>query len=237
MELLDRVAIVTGATGNLGRVVARDLAAAGARLALLGTRLDRLEAVATELGLAPDRWYGHAVDLKEAEATSSAVEEVVAHFGRADILVHVIGGWSGGTTVTETPLDAFTSMLDQHLWTTLNVTRALVPHLVAGGWGRIVAISSPVASDPPPKMAAYAVGKAAQEALLATLSREVAGTGTTVNLLLVRTIDGNHVRDSEPTAKNATWTTPEEISAALSYLLSAEGSVVNGARIPLYGGA
>ncbi len=56
MELLDRVAIVTGATGNLGRVVARDLAAAGARLALLGTRLDRLEAVATELGLAPDRW-------------------------------------------------------------------------------------------------------------------------------------------------------------------------------------
>ena len=236
MELHDRVAIVTGATGNLGRIVARDLASAGARLALLGTRLDRLEAVATDLGLASDDWFGHAVDLKDAEATSAAVEAVVTRFGRADILVHVIGGWSGGTTVTETPLDAFKSMLDQHLWTTLHVTRALVPHLAAGGWGRIVAISSPIASNPTPKMAAYAVGKAAQEALLTTLSREVAGTGITVNLLLVRTIDAGHARDAEPTPKNASWTTPEEISSAMAYLLSDEGKVVNGARIPLYGG-
>ena len=236
MELRDRVAIVTGATGNLGRIVARDLAGAGAKLALLGTRLDRLETVASDLGLAPDNWFGHAVDLKDPEATSAAVEAVVTRFGRAEILVHVIGGWSGGTTVTETPLDAFTSMLDQHLWTTLHVTRALVPHLTAGGWGRIVAISSPIASNPTPKMAAYAVGKAAQEALLTTLAREVAGTGTTVNLLLVRTIDAGHTRDAEPPPTNASWTTPEEISGAMAYLLSDEGKVVNGARIPLYGG-
>lgn len=236
MELHDRVAIVTGATGHLGRIVARDLAAAGARLALLGTGLDRLETVASDLGLASDDWFGHAVDLKDPEATGAAVEAVVTRFGRADILVHVIGGWSGGTTVTETPLEAFTSMLDQHLWTTLHVTRALVPHLTAGGWGRIIAISSPIASNPTPKMAAYAVGKAAQEALLTTLSREVAGTGTTVNLLLVRTIDASHARDAEPTPKNASWTTPEEISAAMAYLLSDAGKVVNGARIPLYGG-
>jgi NAD(P)-dependent dehydrogenase (short-subunit alcohol dehydrogenase family) len=216
--------------------VTRDLAAAGARLALLGTRLDRLEALATELDLGPERWLGQAADLTDPDAAATAVDAVASQFGRVDILVHVIGGWSGGTTVVETPLGAFRSMLDQHFWTTLHVTRALVPHLAAGGWGRIVAISSPVASNPPPKMAAYAAGKAAQEALLATLSREVAGSGTTVNMLLVRTIDVEHVRDSDPTPKNASWTTPEEISAALGYLLSDEGCVVNGARIPLYGG-
>jgi NAD(P)-dependent dehydrogenase (short-subunit alcohol dehydrogenase family) len=237
MDLRDRVAIVTGATGALGKVVTRDLAAVGARLGLLGTRIDRLEALAAELALDPDRWHGQAVDLKDPDATAVAVQAVVARFGRADILVHVVGGWSGGTTVTDTPLDAFTSMLDQHLWTTLHVTRALVPHLAAGGWGRIVAISSPVASNPPAKMSAYAVGKAAQEALLATLSHEVADSGTTVNMLLVRTIDTEHVRDSDPTQKNASWTTPEEISAVLGYLLSDEGHVVNGARIPLYGSA
>lgn len=237
MDLRDRVAIVTGATGSLGRILTRDLAASGARVALLGTRLDRLEALATELSLAPDRWHGEAVDLKDPDATAAAVEAVVARFGRVDILVHVVGGWSGGTSVVETPLDAFGSMLDQHLWTTLHVTRALVPHLAAGGWGRIVAISSPVASNPPAKMGAYAVGKAAQEALLSTLSRELSGTGTTVNMLLVRTIDAAHVRDSDPTPKNASWTTPEEISTALGYLLSDEGGVVNGARIPLFGGA
>jgi len=235
MDLRERVAIVTGATGSLGRVVTGDLAASGARLALLGTRLDRLEAVATELGLEPDRWLGRAADLTDPEAAATAVDDVVRHFGRADILVHVIGGWSGGTAVVETPSEAYRSMLDQHLWTTLHVVRALVPHLAAGGWGRIVAISSPVASDPPAKMSAYAVGKAAQEALLATLAREVAGTGTTVNLLLVRTIDAERVRDADPTPKNASWTTPEEISAAVGYLLTQEAGVVNGARIPLFG--
>ena len=236
MDLRDRVAIVTGAAGGLGRVVTRDMAAAGARLGLMGTRLDRLEGLAADLELPSDRWLGRAADLTDAEAAAAAVDAVVERFGRADILVHVVGGWTGGTTVAETPLDQFGSMLDQHFWTTLHVTRALIPHLTAGGWGRIVAISSPVASDPTAKMAAYAVGKAAQEALLATLAREVAGTGTTANVLLVRTIDTGHARDTEPTPRNAAWTTPEEISAAIGYLLTDEARAVNGARIPLFGG-
>lgn len=231
----DRVAIVSGATGPLGRVVARDLAAAGARLALVGTRADRLEALAGELGLAPDRWLGVAADLADADAATRAVDDVARHFGRVDILVHVVGGWSGGTHVAATPLDDYHRMLDQHLWTTLHVTRALVPHLAAGGWGRIVAISSPVASQPSAGMSAYAAGKAAQEALLLALAAEAAGTGTTVNLLLVRTIDVEHARDAQPTARNASWTTPEEISAAIDYLLSDEAGVVNGARIALFG--
>lgn len=237
MDLRDRVAIVTGATGALGKVVTRDLAAAGAKLALLGTHLDRLEAVASELGLPSDRWIGQAADLTDPEATASAIDAVLVHFGHADILVHLVGGWAGGSTASDTPLDTFTSMLDQHLWTTLHVTRALTPHLATRNWGRIVAISSPIASHPTAKMSAYAVAKAAQEALLVTLSRELAESGTTVNMLLVRTIDKGHVRDSEPTPKNASWTTPEEISAALMYLLSDEAGVVNGARIPLYGGS
>jgi NAD(P)-dependent dehydrogenase (short-subunit alcohol dehydrogenase family) len=237
MDLRDRVAIVTGATGGLGRVLTRDLAVAGARLGLLGTRMDRLEALAEELRLAPDGWHGEAANLTDPDQTTAAIGAIVARFGRADILVHVVGGWSGGTSVTETPLDAYTSMFDQHFWTTLHVTRALVPHLAARGWGRIVAISSPVASDPPAKMSAYAAGKAAQEALLSTLSREVAGSGTTVNMLLVRTIDTEHARDADPTPKNASWTTPEEISGALVYLLSDAAQAVNGARVPLYGGA
>ena len=58
-----------------------------------------------------------------------------------------------------------------------------------------------------------------------------------MNLLLVRTIDAKHVRDAEPSPKNASWTTPEEISAALGHLLSDEARVVNGARVPLFGAA
>ncbi|MDQ3929289.1 MAG: SDR family oxidoreductase, partial [Chloroflexota bacterium] len=83
----------------------------------------------------------------------------------------------------------------------------------------------------------YVAGKAAQEALILTLARELAGSGVTANILQVRTIDTKHERDAQKTSKNANWTTPEEIASAVLYLCSNEAHVVNGARIPLYGGA
>jgi NAD(P)-dependent dehydrogenase (short-subunit alcohol dehydrogenase family) len=67
------------------------------------------------------------------------------------------------------------------------------------------------------------------------LAQEVKETGVTANILQVRTIDAKHERDSQPTPKNAAWTTPEEILPAILYLCSDEAQVVNGARIPLYG--
>ena len=231
----DRVAIVTGAAGGLGRVVTRELAADGLRLGLVGMRLSRLEGLADELGLAPDSWFAQSADLRDPMAASAAVEAVIDRFGRADILVHLVGGWSGAAPVAELPAEQLAGMLDQHLWTTFNVAKALVPHLTARGWGRIVAISSPVAAAPPARAAAYAVGKGAQEILLTTLAREVAGTGVTVNVLLVRTIDVGHERDRERTPRNAAWTTPEEIVGAIRYLCSDEGGTLNGTRIPLFG--
>jgi NAD(P)-dependent dehydrogenase (short-subunit alcohol dehydrogenase family) len=127
-------------------------------------------------------------------------------------------------------------MLNQHLWTTFHLAQAFVPHLVENRWGRIIVVSSPLASNPPANMAPYVVGKAAQEALMLTIARETAGSGVTANILKVRTIDAKHERDREPSAKNANWTTPEEITKAILYLCSDEAQVVNGARIPLYGG-
>ena len=84
-------------------------------------------------------------------------------------------------------------------------------------------------------MAPYVVGKAAQEALIMTVAKEVAGTGVTANILHVRTIDAKHERDLQPSSKNANWTTPEEINASILYVCSNEAHVVNGARIALYG--
>jgi NAD(P)-dependent dehydrogenase (short-subunit alcohol dehydrogenase family) len=235
MSLDGRVAIVTGAAGGAGRAVVAALAGEGVRLGLVGSRVERLEALAGELGLAPDAWIAGGADLRDAAAARSVVEAVVDRFGRLDIVVHLVGGWTGGTAVTETPDEPYASMLDQHLWTTLNVVRAAVPPMTAAGWGRIVAVSSPVAADPPARQAAYAVGKAAEEAVLATLAREVAGSGVTVNVLRVRAIDATGARDREPSPKNASSTTPEEIAAAILYLCSERAGVVNGARIPLTG--
>lgn len=96
-------------------------------------------------------------------------------------------------------------------------------------------VSSPTAVHPPAKSAPYAVGKAAQEALILALVQEVKDAGVTANILQVRTIDAKHERDRQPTLKNASWTTPEKILSAILYLCTDESQVVNGARIPLFG--
>lgn len=235
MSIENRVAVITGATGGLGRVVTQRLAEAGARLALLSTDTARLEGLAQELGLSPDRTLLHAVNLGDLAATQAAADAVMAKFGRADILVHLVGGYAGGKPVVETPGEDVSNMLQQHVWTTFHLIQAFVPRLAANGWGRVIAISSPNASRPPANGAPYAIGKAAQEALMLTLAQEVKDAGVTANVIVVKKIDVAHERDRAPTPKNASWTTPEEIASMILFLCSDEAQMVNGARIPLYG--
>ena len=235
MSLEGRVAIISGATGGLGPVVARRLLDEGARLALLGTSAEKLDALACELGAGADLLMTRAVDLRDTEAAGAAVEAARERFDGAHILAHLVGGYSAGTPLAEVGRDDLAAMLDQHVWTTFNLARALVPHLVSGGWGRIVAVSPTTVATPGPNMAPYVTAKAGQEALLVALARELRGTGCTANVLVVRAIDVQHLRDHEPSPKTAAWTTPEEIAAAIVYLCSDDAHVVNGARIPLNG--
>ena len=233
----DRVAVITGATGNLGTVVAKSLAADGARLVLTGTNQGRLERLAGELGMPDDRVLTGVFDFTEPRAAGQAAERVLEKFGRVDILLHLVGGWTGGKALTEVPASDLASMLDQHVWTTYHLAQAFVPPLLENKWGRIIVVSTPLASNPPANMAPYVAGKAAEEALVMTVAKEVARTGVTANVLQVRSIDAKHERNLEPTPKNANWTTPEEITSAILYLCSDDAHVINGARIPLYGGS
>ncbi len=229
------MAVITGATGGLGRVVTRRFAEEGARLALFSTNAERLEQLARAQKLPEERWLIRAVDLRDPGATQMAANAVIEKFGRAEILLHLVGGWAGGKKLVETAPNQVAEMLQQHLWTLLHLTRAFVPHLVANRWGRVIVISSPNASRPPANAAPYAIAKAAQEALMLTLAQEVKDSGVTANIIQVKTIDAEHARDRTPTPKNLSWTTPEEIAAMILYLCSDEARVVNGARIPLYG--
>jgi NAD(P)-dependent dehydrogenase (short-subunit alcohol dehydrogenase family) len=229
--MTDRVVLITGATGVLGRVVARTFHADGFRLGLAGTDRGRLEAVANELGLADDRWVPAVGDLSDRGGARTVAAAVGEAFGRIDVLVHLVGGWSGGTPLVELDPADVTTMLDQHLWTTFHLTRAVVPGMVERGWGRVLAVTTPVASEPPAKMAPYAIGKAGEEVLLRTLARENAGTGVTVNLVVVKAIDEKDERTRDP--KKAAWTGPEEIAATFRFLATDEAAAITGARIPL----
>jgi NAD(P)-dependent dehydrogenase (short-subunit alcohol dehydrogenase family) len=227
------VVLVTGATGAAGRAAARRFAADGARLALSSSDRGRLEALIDELGLAAGSALAAPGDLTDPLAARAVAAAVEAHFGRIDVLLHLVGGWAGGTAVVGLNHGETRRMLDQHLWSTLNVVQAVVPGMVARGFGRVIAVSSPVAANPPPRGASYAVAKAAEEALVRSLAREHAGDGITANLLVVKAIDAAHERETAPSKTNASWVTPEEVAEALAWLASPAAAAVNGARIPL----
>lgn len=235
MSLENRLAVITGATGGLGSTLARELASHGVNLALLGMDPARLETLFLSLSLPASRIFTQSVDLLDLSATKAAASAVLNKFGRIDILLHVVGGWTGGKTLVESPTGDLTFMLNQHVWTTFNVIQAFVPALIRNGWGRVAMITSPYAFRPNANGGPYAVGKAGQEALMQTLSQELIGTGVTANLLQAKTIDVQRKKVSAPSADNAYWTTPEELTAAILYLLSDAAGTVNGAKIPLFG--
>lgn len=226
-----RVVVITGATGGLGRAAASAFAARGASVVVVGTNQGRLDAQVGELGLPLERTLAHAGDLRDPSAVAALAEAVLARFGRVDALLHLVGGWTGGKELAATDAADLTEMLDQHVWTSWHLLRAFVPRLVAGGWGRILVVSSPAAVQPGAKGGPYAAAKAAEEALVLTVAQETRGTGVTANVVQVRSIDEEHKR-----AAGSSAATPEEIVAAMVYLCSDEGGRVSGARVPLTGG-
>jgi NADP-dependent 3-hydroxy acid dehydrogenase YdfG len=233
--MADRVVAIAGATGSAGRAAAAAFAAAGARLGLIGTDASRLHAMASELGLADDRWQAGVADVCTPDGAQTAIHAVTDGLGPVDVLLYLVGGWNGGSPATEVAASDFDEMLYQHLYGTLHSVQAVVPGMIERGWGRVMVISTPLAGEPGPRGGGYVAAKAAQEALIRTLARDLAGSGVTANVLLVRTIDAKHQRDSEPSTKNASWTTPEEIAEMMLMLSSDAARTINGARLPLFG--
>lgn len=229
----NRVIVITGAAGSLGPVVCKGFAKAGASLALVGTRLEALEALAAELALPGERLSTHAANLADPAAVKTLADEVQKKFGKVDGVIHLVGGYKAGATVAELDVADVESMLDQHLRTTLHVARAFIPMMTANGWGRFIHISTPLAMAPNAKQAPYAIGKAAQDALMLVLAQELKGTGVTANALQVRSIE---TAPPDP-AKPRTGSSPEEITAALLWLCSDEAGATHGARIPVFGRA
>jgi len=231
----DRVALITGAAGALGRATARAFASDGWRLGLIGRDSTRLASVAADAEIGDERWVSATADLRQPDQVAPAVDLVQRRWGRIDALLHLIGGFIPGSPVAELDPSDLGFMLDQHLWSTMHVVRAVVPGMVERGWGRIVAVTSSTTISAPAKASAYATSKIAQETLLRVLAKEVAATGVTVNVVAVRQIDVDHLREREPSPKNAAWATPEEIVGTFRFLCSDEAAAVNGARIPLDG--
>jgi len=234
-DFSDRVVMVTGAAGNLGGAVAQAFQAAGAKLVLVDRAADRLPRLFPNLVDSPNHFLATSVDLTNADAVETAIDETIKRFGRVDVLVNTAGGYRGGMAVHETPLETWDFMLNLNARTVFIASRAVIPHMLQQGSGRIVNVAARAALKGGAKMAVHSVSKSAVVRLTESMAAELKKDGINVNCVLPGTIDTPQNRQAMPNADHSRWVKPEAIADVILFLASDAARVVQGAAIPVYG--
>ncbi len=222
------VVLVTGANGGLGTYVTQAFLDAGATV--IGTSRKIQQSDFSSSG-----FTALAAEISSREGAKSLVDQVVARFGRLDVLAHTVGGFAGGQTIAGTDDDTFQRMLDLNLNSVFHILRAAIPALRQMGNGRIIAIGSRAALEPRAGVGAYSASKAAMVSLIRTVALENKDAGLTANVILPGTMDTPANRKSIPNADFSKWVQPSTVASLITWLASDAGKDINGAVIPVYG--
>jgi NAD(P)-dependent dehydrogenase (short-subunit alcohol dehydrogenase family) len=221
-----KVVVITGALGALGTAVAEIALKRGAKVA-------GLDHAPSQMPATPDRLELGGVDLSESIAAKTAIDAVIAHFGRLDALINIAGGFTF-EPVAEGDTKSWQRMYALNVLTALNTSRAALSHLAASGAGRIVNVGALGALQAGAGMGAYAASKAGVHRLTEALAAEWKGK-ITVNAVLPSTIDTAANRASMPKADFAKWVRPQELAEVILFLASDAASAVTGALLPVAG--
>lgn len=227
---MDRTVLVTGGAGGLGGAVLEVLRDQGWRVVapVRPGAADRLPA-----GVIPVD-----ADLTDPAAVTTAVATATAE-AAAPLrgVVNLAGGYAGGGSVHETPIEDFEAILRSNLRPTYLVTAAALPHLVAAGGGSVVCVSSRAAVAPFAGAAGYATAKAAVLAFANAVAVEYKKSGVRCNTVLPSVIDTPANRASQPDADFSRWVTPAELAQVIAFLAGDASAPTSGAAIPAYGRA
>jgi 3-oxoacyl-[acyl-carrier protein] reductase len=235
MQIKDKVAIVTGASGGIGREVSLKLAAQGARMALVARDLDKLNALKAEIEKAGGQAITISTDIVDGKAVEAMAAAVVEQLGAIDILVNC-AFWGPPGSLKETTEEFWDRTLDTTLKAPFLCIRAVVPYMRKSGAGRIVNIGSKAGKVGEDNRTAYCAAKWGLEGLNAALQEEL-------------TRDNIHVHMITPAATNTAWwpgvgaklssevlarfVPPESIADAVVFAISAPDQVII-PDIPVY---
>jgi len=223
-----KVVLVTGANGGLGTYVTQAFLDVGATVIGTSRKIQQSDFSGSKFTALP-------AEISSRDSAKSLVDQVVARFGRLDVLAHTVGGFAGGQSVADTDDETFQRMFDQNLNSLFHMLRATIPALRQTGCGRIIAIGSRQALEPGAGVGAYSASKAAMVSLIRTVALENKDAGLTANVILPGTMDTPANRKSIPNADFSKWVRPSTVASLVTWLAGDAGEDMNGAVIPVYG--
>ena len=235
----DRVAVVTGAAGNIGLAVCRMLCEYGVKVAATDLSEDLVEA-----SIAPLKERGffiraYAQNVADRDAVRETVDDIISDFGKIDILVNNAGVWEhrdvqGRQRFEEMPIEEIRRLVDINLYGVIHCLQAVVPHMAERKYGRIVNLGSIAGEVGLPGYADYSACKAAVIKLTETLAMENAKRGITVNSVSPGIIS------RDPCPSNGTWLgrsgSADDVARAIAFLASDTADYITGVDMPVDGG-
>src|SRR3954452_1322303 len=232
-ELDGRVIAIAGAAGGLGPTVARRLADDGATIAGIDRHQERLDELASDLGLPEDRFDGRIVDLLSEDAAREWCQALVERFGHVDVLLHLVGGWKGGEPISTTSLEDYEWLHDLLVHTVQHASRAFYDQLAGSDHGRFVLVSSSQAQKPDGTNASYAATKAAAESWTLALADSFKDTKATANIIVVNAILTPAMRDANPEKEFRTFTSAEDLADAIRFVVGDPAAELHRKRLSL----
>ena len=236
----NRVALVTGAAGNIGFATCRRLAAQGVRIAAADISGEKTAARMAELAGFGVEIRSYAMDVTDRANVFAVVKQVIADFGKIDIAVLNAGIWEhrdviGRQRFEEMPYEEWKRLIEIDVDGMFHCSQAILPHMQQNGYGRIVNTASIAGEVGLPGYADYSAAKAGVIALTRTLAMENAKKGITVNC-----ISPGMVAVAEPIPEPGTWVgrkgTADEMARAIVFLAADESGFITGADLPVEGG-
>jgi NAD(P)-dependent dehydrogenase (short-subunit alcohol dehydrogenase family) len=241
IELDGKTAIVTGAARGIGQAIAARLIESGARVWLWDIDLAEATQAASELG---DGAQPLQVNVTDTKSIENAVQTVTAADKKIDILVNNAGVSGANAPLWEYPDDEWRHVMETNLNSVFYCCKAVVPHMIAGGFGRIVNIASVAGKEGNPNASAYSTSKAGIIALTKSLGKELADHDIAVNCVTpaaARTaifdqMTQEHIDYMLSKIPRERFVDVDEIAAMVAWLVSAENSFTTAAVFDLSGG-
>jgi NAD(P)-dependent dehydrogenase (short-subunit alcohol dehydrogenase family) len=228
----NKVVLITGGTGELGRALVKKFITSGATT--ISSYRDEEEA--EKLKSTNNKVELVNLDITKEEQILKMISILVTKFGKIDILVNVVGGYLGGKNITELGENDWDTMMNLNLKSAFLISKHVIPNMKSSGnGGKLVHISSRTGIKSDGYDSAYAASKAGLIRLVESMSQEFKGYDINVNCILPSIIDTEANRRAMPKADFSKWLLTEDLAKVVFFLCSSDSKVINGAAIPTYG--